>query len=121
MNKTKRTEIFTRLRKLNPHPTTELNFSNEFELLISVILSAQATDISVNKAIGPLFNIANTPEAIFKLGETKLKAYVKTIGLYNTKASNIIKTCNWGWPQNSQCGIKHRFWTSHHRGRYTYI
>ncbi|MCL4143008.1 UNVERIFIED_CONTAM: hypothetical protein GTU68_008274, partial [Idotea baltica] len=76
-----------------PHPTTELNYSNEFELLIAVILSAQATDIGVNKAIGPLYNVANTPEAIFKLGEKKLKSYVKTIGLYNTKAKNIIKTC----------------------------
>ena len=93
MNKTKRTEIFSRLRDLNPHPTTELNFNNPFELLIAVILSAQATDVSVNKATGPLFKIANTPEAIFKLGEKKLKTYVKTIGLYNTKAKNIIKTC----------------------------
>ncbi len=93
MNKTKRTQIFSRLRELNPHPTTELNFSNEFELLIAVILSAQATDISVNKAIGPLYEVANTPEAIYKLGEKKLKTYVKTIGLYNTKAKNIIKTC----------------------------
>ncbi len=93
MNKTKRTEIFSRLRELNPHPTTELNFSNEFELLIAVILSAQATDISVNKATGPLFEVANTPEAIFKLGEKKLRTYVKTIGLYNTKTKNIIKTC----------------------------
>ena len=93
MNKTKRTEIFSRLRELNPHPTTELNFSNEFELLIAVILSAQATDVSVNKAIDPLFKVANTPDAIYKLGETKLKSYIKTIGLYNTKAKNIIKTC----------------------------
>lgn len=93
MNKTKRTEIFTRLRELNPNPTTELNFSNEFELLIAVILSAQATDVGVNKAIGPLYKVANTPEAIYKLGEKKLKSYVKTIGLYNTKAKNIIKTC----------------------------
>jgi endonuclease III len=93
VNKTKRIEIFSRLRKLNPYPTTELNFNNEFELLIAVILSAQATDISVNKAIGSLYLIANTPEAIFKLGEKKLKTHIKTIGLYNTKAKNIIKTC----------------------------
>ena len=93
MNKEKRIEIFSRLRSANPNPTTELNFSNEFELLIAVILSAQATDVSVNKAIGPLYQIANTPEAIYKLGENKLKQYVKTIGLYNTKAKNIIKTC----------------------------
>ena len=93
MNKTKRTEIFTRLRKQNPQPTTELNYKNEFELLIAVILSAQATDVSVNKATESLFKTANTPEKIFKLGEKKLKTYVKTIGLYNTKAKNIIKTC----------------------------
>ncbi len=93
MNKQKRIEIFSRLRSANPNPTTELNFNNEFELLIAVILSAQATDISVNKAIGPLYKIANTPEAIYSLGEKKLKQYVKTIGLYNTKAKNIIKTC----------------------------
>ncbi|MFK8027157.1 MAG: endonuclease III [Gammaproteobacteria bacterium] len=93
MNKTKRTEIFSRLRDLNPNPTTELNFNNEFELLIAVILSAQATDVSVNKAIGPLYKIANTPEAIYQLGEKKLKTFVKSIGLYNTKAKNIIKTC----------------------------
>lgn len=93
MNKQKRIEIFNRLREQNPKPTTELNFSNEFELLIAVILSAQATDVSVNKAIGPLFKVANTPEAIYKLGEKKLKHYIKTIGLYNTKAKNVIKTC----------------------------
>ena len=93
MNKQKRIEIFSRLREQNPKPTTELNFSNEFELLIAVILSAQATDVSVNKAIGPLFKVANTPEAIYKLGEKKLKHYIKTIGLYNTKAKNVIKTC----------------------------
>lgn len=93
MNKTKRTEIFSRLQQLNPNPTTELNFTNEFELLIAVILSAQATDVSVNKAIGSLYKVANTPEAIYQLGEAKLKSYVKTIGLYNTKTKNIIKTC----------------------------
>ena len=93
MNKQKRVEIFSRLRKQNPAPTTELNFTNEFELLIAVILSAQATDVSVNKAIGPLFKVANTPQAMYKLGEKKLKGYIKTIGLYNTKAKNVIKTC----------------------------
>ena len=93
MNKHKRTDIFTRLREQNPHPTTELNYSNEFELLIAVILSAQATDISVNKAIGPLFEVANTPASIYALGEKKLKHYIKTIGLFNTKAKNVIKTC----------------------------
>ena len=93
MNKTKRTEIFSRWQKQNPKPTTELNYRNEFELLISVILSAQATDVSVNKATGPLFKAANTPEKILKLGEKKLKNYIKTIGLFNTKAKNILKTC----------------------------
>ena len=93
MNKLKRIEIFTRLREQNPHPTTELNYSNEFELLIAVILSAQATDISVNKAIGPLYKIANTPASIYALGEKQLKKYIKTIGLFNTKAKNVIKTC----------------------------
>ena len=90
MNKQKRVEIFSRLRKQNPAPTTELNFTNEFELLIAVILSAQATDVSVNKAIGPLFKVANTPQAIYTLGEKKLKGYIKTIGLYNTKACKIL-------------------------------
>jgi len=93
VNKTKRTEIFSRWQKQNPKPTTELNYRNEFELLISVILSAQATDVSVNKATGHLFKAANTPEKILKLGEKKLKNYIKTIGLFNTKAKNILKTC----------------------------
>ena len=93
MNQTKRTEIFTRLRKENPTPTTELEFNSTFELLISVILSAQATDVSVNKATAKLYPVANTPEAIYALGEKKLANYIKTIGLYNGKAKNIIKTC----------------------------
>jgi len=93
MNKIKRTEIFSRLRKDNPNPTTELNFNSTFELLIAVILSAQATDKGVNIATAKLYAIANTPEAIYKLGETGLKKYIKTIGLFNTKAKNIIKTC----------------------------
>lgn len=93
MNRNKRIEIFSRLQQQTPHPTTELNFQNEFELLIAVILSAQATDISVNKATGPLFRVANTPEAIYKLGEKKLKKYIQSIGLFNTKARNILKTC----------------------------
>ena len=93
MNKTKRHEIFSRLQKDNPEPTTELNFSSTFELLIAVILSAQSTDKGVNIATAKLYPVANTPEAIYKLGETGLKEYVKTIGLYNTKAKNIIKTC----------------------------
>ena len=93
MNKTKRTEIFNRWREANPKPTTELKFSNSFELLISVILSAQATDVSVNKATEKLYAVANTPEAIAKLGVAGLKKYIKTIGLFNTKAENVIKTC----------------------------
>lgn len=93
MNKTKRYEIFSRLQKDNPHPSTELNFTSTFELLIAVILSAQATDKSVNIATAKLYASANTPETIFKLGEPGLKKYIKTIGLYNTKAKNIIKTC----------------------------
>jgi len=93
MNKTKRHEIFSRLQKDNPKPTTELNFNSTFELLIAVILSAQATDKSVNKATAILYPVANTPQAIFELGESGLKKYIKTIGLYNSKAKNIIKTC----------------------------
>ena len=93
MNKTKRYEIFSRLQKDNPNPTTELNFNSTFELLIAVILSAQATDKSVNIATAKLYAVANTPEAIYKLGDTGLKKYIKTIGLYNTKAKNIFKTC----------------------------
>ena len=93
MNKKKRTEIFSRWRKQNPHPTTELNYSSAFELLIAVILSAQATDVGVNKATDKLYRIANTPQSILDLGLAGLKKYVKTIGLYNTKAANIIKTC----------------------------
>ncbi len=93
MNKTKRHEIFSRLQKNNPKPTTELNFNSTFELLIAVILSAQATDKGVNIATAKLYAVANTPEAIYKLGLDGLKKYIKTIGLYNTKAKNIIKTC----------------------------
>jgi endonuclease-3 len=93
VNQQKRTEIFERLREANPTPTTELIYHSTFELLIAVILSAQATDVGVNKATAKLFPVANTPEAILKLGETGLKRYIKTIGLYNAKATNIIKTC----------------------------
>jgi endonuclease-3 len=93
MNPAKRTEIFRRLRAANPAPTTELVFSTPFELLISVILSAQATDVSVNKATARLFPVANTPEQILELGLAKLKSYIKTIGLFNTKAANVMKTC----------------------------
>jgi endonuclease III len=93
MNKEKRTAIFTRLRDANPSPTTELNYTNPFELLIAVILSAQATDVGVNKATARLFPVANTPEGIYALGVEGLKEYIKTIGLFNSKAENVIKTC----------------------------
>jgi len=93
MNPAKREEIFARFQKQNPHPTTELIFHSPFELLIAVILSAQATDKSVNKATKELFAVANTPEAIFKLGEKGLHSYIKSIGLANTKTKNVIKTC----------------------------
>ena len=93
MNRTKRVEIFTRWYEANPEPTTELTYASTFELLIAVILSAQATDVSVNKATEKLFAVANTPEAIHALGLKKLKEYIKTIGLFNSKAENIIKTC----------------------------
>jgi len=93
MNQHKRREIFSRLQAENPKPTTELNSTSAFELLIAVILSAQATDKGVNKATGKLYPVANTPEAIQALGEEGLKKYIKTIGLYNSKANNIIQTC----------------------------
>jgi len=93
MNKAKRLEILTRLRDNNPHPTTELNFNSPFELLIAVLLSAQATDVSVNKATDKLYPVANTPQAILDLGLDGLKSYIKTIGLFNTKAVNTLKTC----------------------------
>lgn len=93
MNQAKRVEILTRLRDANPHPTTELNFSNPFELLIAVLLSAQATDVGVNKATGPLFEVANNPKDMLALGVDGVKDYIKTIGLFNTKAENVIKTC----------------------------
>ncbi len=93
MNKLKRHEIFKRLESQNPSPTTELNYTSSFELLIAVILSAQATDISVNKATVKLFKQANSPEKIIKMGKAKLKENIKTIGLFNTKAENVLKTC----------------------------
>ena len=93
MNAAKRREIFARLKRANPSPTTELQYATPFELMVSVILSAQATDKSVNKATAELFKVANTPQAILELGLAGLKRYIKTIGLYNTKAANIRKTC----------------------------
>jgi endonuclease-3 len=91
VNKSKRYEIYSRLARENPAPTTELRFKSNFELLVAVILSAQATDVSVNKATAKLFKVANTPKAIVELGETRLKSYIKTIGLFNNKAANIVK------------------------------
>ena len=93
MNRQKRTAIFSTLRARNPEPTTELRYGSPFELLIAVILSAQATDVSVNAATDRLYKVANTPEALLDLGVDGLKPYIKTIGLYNSKAENIIKTC----------------------------
>ncbi|MFC7514540.1 endonuclease III [Herbaspirillum sp. GCM10030257] len=93
MNAVKRLEIFRRFHQANPHPTTELEYTTPFELLISVILSAQATDVSVNKATRRLYPVANTPAAIYALGVEELESYIKTIGLYRTKAKNVIETC----------------------------
>jgi len=93
MKSADRTEFFKRLKSVIPKPETELEYTNPFELLISVILSAQATDVSVNKATGKLYPVANTPQGILDLGEDGLKHYIRTIGLYNSKAENIIKTC----------------------------
>lgn len=93
MNAARRHELFRRLAELNPEPTTELEYSTPFELLIAVILSAQATDVGVNKATRRLFPVANTPQAILALGEDGLKRYIRTIGLFNSKARNIMVTC----------------------------
>ena len=93
MTPAKRRKIYERFARANPEPTTELVYSTPFELLVAVVLSAQATDVSVNKATAKLFPTANTPAAIFALGEERLKSYIKTIGLFNSKAKNLIKTC----------------------------
>ena len=93
MNNQKRVQILERLRAENPHPETELNWSSPFELLIAVLLSAQATDVSVNKATDKLYPVANTPQTMFDLGVDGVKEYIKTIGLFNSKAENVIKTC----------------------------
>jgi endonuclease-3 len=93
MNPAKRAEIFRRLREANPAPTTELEYSTPFELLVAVVLSAQMTDTGVNKATAKLFPVANTPKAILDLGVDKLKSYVRTVNFYNNKAENIIKLC----------------------------
>jgi endonuclease III len=93
MKREKVVELFRRLRELDPHPTTELHYKTPFELLIAVILSAQATDVGVNKATRQLFPVASTPQAMLDLGEEGLKKYIATIGLYNAKAKNILATC----------------------------
>ena len=93
MKPAERHELFRRLRELNPQPTTELAYTTPFELLIAVILSAQATDVGVNKATRRLYPVANTPAAILALGEKKLKTYISSIGLFNAKAANVIATC----------------------------
>ncbi|MFP1724850.1 endonuclease III [Lonsdalea quercina] len=93
MNKEKRLAILSRLRENNPEPRTELHYTSPFELLIAVLLSAQATDVSVNKATAKLYPVANTPEAMLALGVDGVKSYIKTIGLFNSKAENVIKTC----------------------------
>ncbi|NHZ64841.1 endonuclease III [Massilia genomosp. 1] len=93
MNPAKRFDIFSRLRAANPHPTTELDYTTPFELLIAVLLSAQATDVGVNKATRLLYPVANTPAAILALGIDELKSYIQTIGLYHTKAKNVMATC----------------------------
>ena len=94
MNRSTRREIFERLRAANPHPTTELEYGNPFQLLVAVVLSAQSTDAGVNKATRSLFRKVKTPAAMLELGEEGLKQYIKTIGLFNTKASNLIKACS---------------------------
>ncbi|MFO8046794.1 MAG: endonuclease III [Halomonas sp.] len=94
MNAQKRFEIFARLREHTPEPTTELNWATPFELLAAVLLSAQATDVGVNKATARLFPVANTPQAIIDLGIDGLKEHIRTIGLFNTKAENLLKTCH---------------------------
>jgi endonuclease-3 len=93
MNPAKRREIFTRFRAANPHPATELEYSTPFELLVAVILSAQATDVGVNAATRHLFPLAHTPQAILELGEEKLRQYIQRIGLYKTKAKHVMQTC----------------------------
>ena len=143
MNAEKRVEILSRLRAENPNPKTELNYHSDFELLISVILSAQATDVSVNKATEKLYAVANTPEAIAALGLPKLKSYVKTIGLYNTKAaqhhqdlpdslrraygSEVPRTREASGStarrrqEDRQCRTQHRLWRTYHGSGYPHF
>jgi endonuclease-3 len=105
MNKAKRTEIFSRLRAANPNPETELNFSTPFELLVAVVLSAQATDKGVNKATTKLYPVASTPQTIYDLGVDGLKGYIKTIGLFNSKAENVHKLCRLLLDQHSHLNL----------------
>lgn len=142
MNKAKRLAILTRLRENDPHPTTELHFSSPFELLIAVLLSAQATDVSVNKATAKLYPVANTPAAMLALGVDGVKSYIKTIGLFNSKAENVIKTCrilleqhNGEVPEdraalealpgvgrkNRQRGAEYRLWLADHRRGHAHL
>mgnify|MGYP001627743199 CR=1 FL=1 len=106
MNKAKRTDIFSRLRAANPNPETELNYSTPFELLVAVVLSAQATDKGVNKATDKLYPVANTPQAIVELGVDGLKDYIKTIGLFNSKAENVNKLCQLLLDQHSDLNLE---------------
>ncbi len=108
MNPVKRRQIFERLQAANPHPTTELEYTTPFELLVAVMLSAQATDISVNAATRLLYPVANTPEAILELGEAKLTEYIQRIGLYRTKAKHVIQTCRILLEQHEGCVPKTR-------------
>lgn len=141
MRKPEIQEMFVRLRELNPHPTTELEYTTPFELLIAVLLSAQATDVGVNKATRKLYPVANTPRDILDLGEEGLKRYISTIGLFNAKAKNAIATCRIllehydgevphdrsaggiarGRPQDRQRGAQHRLRRTHHGGGYAYL
>lgn len=141
MNPAKRHEIFSRLRDLDPHPTTELDYQGPFELLVAVILSAQATDKGVNLATRKLFPKANTPAAIYKLGIEGLERYIQSIGLYHSKAKHIIATCKilveqYGGevprarsagelagrgPQDRERGVEYRLRRAHHRGRYAHL
>jgi endonuclease III len=112
MNREKRRQIFARLQAANPKPTTELEYRSPFELLIAVMLSAQATDVSVNKATGPLFAVANTPRAMLDLGLERLRTFIQSIGLYNTKAANILRSCeilierHGGWVPDDRAALE---------------
>ena len=137
MNAATREEMFRRLQAADPAPTTELVYASHFELLVAVILSAQATDKSVNQATKKLFAVANTPQAILALGEAGLKEYIKTIGLANSKAKNIMATCQLLLAKHQGVvpddreslqvlpgvgrGIKYRFWSAHYGSGYAYF